>query len=299
MRHWLMMAAAAGVFCLPAMAAAPVLAQDAGDPELQMQRETRHEGPTERREARQERLENRQERREERQERREERRETGQERREERQENRQDFRQDRREERREFRNDPTPDRREDRQDFRQDRREDWQERREDRRDDRRDDRWDRRDDRRDERWDRRDDRRDYRQDRHEDRREYRRDRRDYREFQRSWNRDRWRSDWSRRHRDNWWRSHSWFRDYSGVRVGFYFAPGYGYYQVPRHYWGVRWSAGQYLPSVFWRYRLNDWSWDGLPWPPVGTRWVYVDNHAYLIDERDGYILDVIWDVWRW
>jgi Ni/Co efflux regulator RcnB len=84
-----------------------------------------------------------------------------------------------------------------------------------------------------------------------------------------------------------------------VRVGFYFAPNYGYYSVPRQYWGQRWSEGDYLPSIFWRYQMVEYRTYGLGFPPEGTRWVYVDNHVYLIDEYDGYIIEVVYDFWRW
>ncbi|NJC42501.1 Ni/Co efflux regulator RcnB [Brevundimonas alba] len=84
-----------------------------------------------------------------------------------------------------------------------------------------------------------------------------------------------------------------------MRIGFYFAPSYGYYSVPRDYWGQRWRVGEYLPSIFWRYSLDDWRTYGLGYPPEGTRWVLVDNHIYLIDEYDGYIIDVIYDAWSW
>ncbi|MBG7615002.1 RcnB family protein [Brevundimonas sp. BAL450] len=84
-----------------------------------------------------------------------------------------------------------------------------------------------------------------------------------------------------------------------MRVGFYYAPSYGYYQVPRQHWGRRWSEGDYLPSVFWRYQVNDYRFYGLGYPPVGTRWVHVDNHIYLIDQYDGYIIEVIFDAWNW
>jgi len=161
--------------------------------------------------------------------------------------------------------------------------------------DRRDDRWDRRDDRRDDRWDRRDDRRD----RREDRSERRQDRREYREFRNRFNGDQWRRNWNRNHRSDWWRNDRRFRGYNGLRIGFYFAPGYGYYSVPRNYWGQRYHVGDYLPSIFWRYQLNDWRTYGLGYPPEGTRWVLVDNHIYLIDQYDGYIIDVIFDAWRW
>ncbi|MGX8271453.1 RcnB family protein [Brevundimonas diminuta] len=123
--------------------------------------------------------------------------------------------------------------------------------------------------------------------------------RDYREFHNRWNRDQWRRDWDRRHRSDWWRHDQRFRSWNGVRIGFYFAPGYGYYSVPRTYWNRQYYVGQYLPDVFWRYKVNDWRTYGLGYPPPGTRWVYVDNAIYLIDDYDGYIIEVVRDAWRW
>lgn len=123
--------------------------------------------------------------------------------------------------------------------------------------------------------------------------------RDYRDFHNRWNRDQWRRDWNQRHRNDWWRNDRRFRGWTGVRLGFYFAPGYGYYSVPRSYWNRQWYVGQYLPDIFWRYQVNDWRTYGLGYPPPGTRWVYVDNSIYLIDDYDGYIIEVIRDAWRW
>jgi len=123
--------------------------------------------------------------------------------------------------------------------------------------------------------------------------------RERREFRQRFNSDRWRTDWNRRHGSNWWRNDNRFRGYTGFRMGFYFAPGYGYYSVPRSYWGRHYQVGDYLPEIFWRYQLNDWRTYGLGFPPEGARWVMVDNYIYLIDDYDGYIIDVIRDAWSW
>jgi Ni/Co efflux regulator RcnB len=186
--------------------------------------------------------------------------------------------------------------RDNRTDGRQDRRDYRSDGRQDRRDDRGGGRQDRRDYRSDGRRDRQDDRRGDRRDDRGDRRE---DRREYREFRNRFDSNRWRSDWNRSHRSDWWRNDHRFRSYTGFRIGFYFAPGYGYYSVPRSYWGQRWTVGDYLPSLFWRYQLDDWRTFGLGYPPAGTRWVVVDNQIYLIDQYDGYIIDVIYDAWSW
>jgi hypothetical protein len=124
-------------------------------------------------------------------------------------------------------------------------------------------------------------------------------RRDYGGFQNRWNQNDWRRDWNRGRSNDWWRNDRGFRGYTGFRSGFYFAPNYGYYAVPRNYWGRTWYAGDYLPSIFWRYSLNDYRTYGLGFPPPGTQWVAVDNAIYLIDSYDGYIVEVIRDAWRW
>ena len=123
--------------------------------------------------------------------------------------------------------------------------------------------------------------------------------RDYRDFHNRWNQDQWRRDWQQQRNRDWWRNDNRFRGWNGVRLGFYFAPGYGYYSVPRSYWNRQFYVGQYLPDIFWRYQVNDWRTYGLGYPPPGTRWVYVDNSIYLIDDYDGYIIDVVRDAWNW
>lgn len=119
------------------------------------------------------------------------------------------------------------------------------------------------------------------------------------EFRNRFDSRRWQQNWNRNNRPDWWRSDNRFRSWSGARIGFYFAPGYGYYSVPRSYYGRQYYVGDFLPSIFWRYSVNDYRTYGLGYPPEGTRWVYVDNAIYLIDQYDGYIVDVIRDAWRW
>jgi Ni/Co efflux regulator RcnB len=131
---------------------------------------------------------------------------------------------------------------------------------------------------------------------HGGRRDHERDRRDFRN---RFNGDQWRRDWNRRHGNDWWRRDRRWNSWSGVRIGFYFSPGYGYYSVPRSYAGRRWYSGDYLPSIFWRYRLDDWRTFDLGVPPPGTQWVWVNNDLYLIDSIDGYILEAVYNVGAW
>lgn len=100
-----------------------------------------------------------------------------------------------------------------------------------------------------------------------------------------------------RQNPNWWRGHSAFRQWSGVRLGFFFIPELGYVSAPSEYWSRHWRAGDYLPNWFWRYPVRDFWNYGLPQPPDGCAWVWVNNDVALIDLDDGYILDMELNVW--
>ena len=100
-----------------------------------------------------------------------------------------------------------------------------------------------------------------------------------------------------RQNQNWWRSDRAFRLYSGVRAGFFFIPELGYVSAPPEYERHYWPAGDTLPRWFWRYTVGDYGRYGLPTPPYGCAWVWVDDDIALIDLSDGYILDVVRNVW--
>ncbi|HEX5380126.1 MAG TPA: RcnB family protein [Phenylobacterium sp.] len=114
----------------------------------------------------------------------------------------------------------------------------------------------------------------------------------WREQHRDWDRAApWRSN------QTWWRSNPSFRTYSGHRIGYFFFPGFGYISAPPEYRQHYWRAGDELPSWFWRYRVrNYWSY-GLPTPPRGCGWIWLDGDVALVDLRDGYILDVVHNLW--
>jgi Ni/Co efflux regulator RcnB len=96
---------------------------------------------------------------------------------------------------------------------------------------------------------------------------------------------------------NWWRGDSGFRLYTGAREGYFFIPELGYILVPQQYQRGYWAAGGYLPSWFWRYVVRDYGRYGLPQPPDGCVWVWVDGDVALIDASDGYILDIEHNLW--
>lgn len=122
-------------------------------------------------------------------------------------------------------------------------------------------------DRREDRWDRREDRIDRRE--------------DY---------------WDRANRE-WWRGRPEFHGYNGVRPGYAFAPGYGYYRVAPAYYSRRWARGAYLPVELRRYVVVNPAFYRLRPPPRGYRWVYVGNDIALIALATGLITDIVLDVW--
>jgi Ni/Co efflux regulator RcnB len=96
---------------------------------------------------------------------------------------------------------------------------------------------------------------------------------------------------------NWWRGNNAFRNYTGARLNFFFAPGFGYYSVPRQYWHHSRHPGDYLPRYFMRYVVNDYRAYGLPRPPYNCRWIWVNNSILLVDRSDRYILDEVRIAW--
>ena len=103
--------------------------------------------------------------------------------------------------------------------------------------------------------------------------------------------------WSRntpwQQNSNWWRGNDAFRSYTGVRLNFFFAPGFGYISMPRQYRRHSWHEGDYLPSYFMRYVVNNYRAYGLPNPPYNCRWIWVNNSILLVDRSDRYILDEV------
>jgi Ni/Co efflux regulator RcnB len=91
---------------------------------------------------------------------------------------------------------------------------------------------------------------------------------------------------------NWWRGRPEFRGYEGERAGFWFAPGFGYLTLPATYRGHHWGVGEYMPAVFWEYRVANWTAYGLYPAPYGCAWVWIEGGVALIDLTDGYVMDV-------
>jgi len=136
------------------------------------------------------------------------------------------------------------------------------------------------DDRRDLRQDRRDATRDGRIDRGE-RRELNRDHREIRNDRRDLRYD--------RHRADSWRGRAEWRDFRGMRRGYWYAPGYGYRPVSR----FGWRRGAYVPAPYRGYYVQDWRYYGLRSPPPGYRWIYADGNFVLMAIATGLIADLV------
>jgi Ni/Co efflux regulator RcnB len=74
-------------------------------------------------------------------------------------------------------------------------------------------------------------------------------------------------------------------------------PERGYVAIPRAYRDRRWREGDYLPAWFRTYTVGDYRRLGLPRPPRGCEWVWLNGDVALIDRSDGYILDIARQVW--
>lgn len=116
---------------------------------------------------------------------------------------------------------------------------------------------------------------DERRELHQDTREIRQDRRELR--------------YDRRHPDTWRHRPEW-SDYKGPRVGFWYAPGFGYHPITP---GFVWKTGAVLPLAYRTYYVTDLAFYGLRPPPPGYRWVYADGHFVLVQTASGLITEVI------
>ena len=136
------------------------------------------------------------------------------------------------------------------------------------------------------------------EDRREDRREYREDRRDARRDgvvtpgeRRELQRDRAELRYDRRRAES-WRGRSEWRDFRGMRRGYWYAPGYGYQRInPR--WNNSWRRGGYVPPPYRGYYVQDYGYYGLHRPPPGYRWIYANNNFVLMALTSGLIAEIV------
>jgi hypothetical protein len=88
----------------------------------------------------------------------------------------------------------------------------------------------------------------------------------------------------------WWRGHPDFVGYVGVRRGYYFAPGYGYYPVGPAYYRRAWVVGTTLPVAMRRYYVVNPGYYGLAVAPAGHAWIYANGRVVLASRTTGVII---------
>ncbi|HEY5288531.1 MAG TPA: RcnB family protein, partial [Caulobacteraceae bacterium] len=92
--------------------------------------------------------------------------------------------------------------------------------------------------------------------------------------------------------DGWWRGQRGFERYEGRRDGYWFAPGWGYYQPDSRWYGYDWEVGGIVPYELRGYYVSDpYAYD-LPPAPYGCEWIYLGDQLVLIDRASGQIVDM-------
>ncbi|HEY1878374.1 MAG TPA: RcnB family protein [Caulobacteraceae bacterium] len=91
---------------------------------------------------------------------------------------------------------------------------------------------------------------------------------------------------------DWWRGRTGFNGYYGRRQGYWFAPGWGYYQVDPQWLGFNWAVGAVVPYQLQSYYISDPYEYGLPPAPYGCEWIFLGDQIVLIDLSSGAILEI-------
>ena len=89
---------------------------------------------------------------------------------------------------------------------------------------------------------------------------------------------------------DWWRGRAGFNGYYGHRAGYWFAPGWGYYQVDPRWYDFDWVVGAVVPYELQSYAISDPYAYGLPPPPYGCEWIFLGDQIALIDLDTGQIV---------
>lgn len=100
-----------------------------------------------------------------------------------------------------------------------------------------------------------------------------------------------------RGRPGWWHGHPHFVGYVGPRPGHYYAPGYGYYAVPRGYARSIWVVGGTLPPVMRSYVVVSPAIYGLAPAPAGYGWYYAGTNIVLAALATGVIVQSVAGGW--
>lgn len=91
---------------------------------------------------------------------------------------------------------------------------------------------------------------------------------------------------------DWWRGRAGFNGYYGHRAGYWFAPGWGYYQVDPRWYDFDWVVGAVVPYELQSYYISDPYAYGLPPAPYGCEWIFLGDQIALIDLGTGQIVQI-------
>lgn len=97
----------------------------------------------------------------------------------------------------------------------------------------------------------------------------------------------------RNHPDT-WRGRAEWRDFRGVRPGFWYAPGYGYRAIDRRWINRSWRRGDAVPVEWRSYYVQDPFFYSLRPAGPGYRWVYLNGNFALMNLRTGLIADIVY-----
>lgn len=100
-----------------------------------------------------------------------------------------------------------------------------------------------------------------------------------------------------RSRPGWWRGNTLFVGYTGPRAGYYFAPGYGYYAIPRGYVGRPFVVGAVVPVSVRRYVIVTPAMYGLRPPPANCQWYYAGTNFVLANVSTGVVIQSVAGGW--
>ncbi|HEY3811984.1 MAG TPA: RcnB family protein [Caulobacteraceae bacterium] len=96
---------------------------------------------------------------------------------------------------------------------------------------------------------------------------------------------------------DWWKGRSGFKDYDGHHHHHHrFIPDIGYVDESTDCRFDTIEVGVLAPPCATAYGLTDWSSYGLPRPPAGCKWVWLDGSIALVQESDGYVIQILRNV---
>jgi Ni/Co efflux regulator RcnB len=96
-----------------------------------------------------------------------------------------------------------------------------------------------------------------------------------------------------KHGGDWWKGRPGFKGYHGHRHHHRFIPDIGYVELSDDCSLDTLAIGAFAPRCMLTYTVADWASYGLPPPPGGCEWVWLDGAIALVQISDGYIIEIV------